>query len=251
MKKITVVTMAMLLALACTACGSENADYEGGQITELNQEENAAETSEDVAEDLAEENEEEVVEEGNDFALGRIQGGVYTNEYFGGACELDSSWTFYSAEELQELPEDIYEMVKDTDMGEGVAELEQIIDMQAECAEDLTNMNIAYQKLSAQERLAYMAMDEEAIMDTLLSASDMMKESYAQAGIIVDEMSVKTVTFLGKERLALYTKAQTEGTDCYMLQLFDFHLGEYSVTYTFNSFLEDKTEDLLALFYAL
>ena len=37
----------------------------------------------------------------------------------------------------------------------------------------------------------------------------------------------------------------------YILQVFDFWLGQYSATITFASFVEDHTEDTLALFYAL
>ena len=33
-------------------------------------------------------------------SMGRMEGGTYTNEYAGYACDLDSSWIFYGAEEL-------------------------------------------------------------------------------------------------------------------------------------------------------
>ena len=257
MKRITSIILAMLLALSCIACGSE--DYKGGQVTGLNQEENVDETSEDtvekaveeVAEENVEEAEEEVADEGKELSLGRLQGGVYTNEYFGGACELDSSWTFYSAEELQELPETVSEMMSETELGDSLSDLSHIVDMKAENETDLTVINIGYQKLSAQERLAALGMNEKELVDLTLAEADLLKETYAQMGITVEEISAKTVTFMGEERTAVYTKAKVQEMDYYILQLFDYHLGEYAVTITFNSYIEDKTESLLDLFYAI
>ena len=40
-----------------------------------------------------------------------------------------------------------------------------------------------------------------------------------------------------------------EGVPYYTLQLFDYRLGQYSVTLTLASFVEDNTESLLDLFY--
>ncbi len=259
MKKITSIVMAMMLMFACTGCGSENADYSAGQISEVEQED-TIELSGDITQDedvVSEESEaveetEEAVEEGKDLSLGRIQGGIYTNEYIGLACELDSTWEFYTAEELQELPDNIAELMEGTELGEGIDQIQQIMDMQAECVNDMTGINILYQKLSMQERLAYMAIDEQALIElTISQQGDMITESYAQAGIIVEEMSPKTVTFLGEERTVLLTKAKIQEMDYYVLQIFNYDLGQYSATITCSSFVEDKTEELLDLFYAL
>ena len=62
--------------------------------------------------------------------------------------------------------------------------------------------------------------------------------------------SVK-VSFLGQERTALKTEYTMEGVPYYTLQLFDFDLGQYSITLTLASFVEDNTADLLDLFYAV
>ena len=49
-------------------------------------------------------------------SLGRLEGGTYTNTYAGYGCELDANWVYYSAEELQALPENINELLADTDL---------------------------------------------------------------------------------------------------------------------------------------
>ena len=76
-----------------------------------------------------------------------------------------------------------------------------------------------------------------------------MVEAYAQAGMDVESMERVTVTFLGEEREALRTVGAVAGVPFYMVQIFDYHLGQYSVTLTINSYMEDKTQQTLDLFY--
>lgn len=187
--------------------------------------------------------------EENPLSLGRMEGGVYTNTYVGYGCELDSTWTFYSAQELQELPASTKEAIEGTELGDALKDYEQITDMMAECVNDMTSINVLYQKLSMQERIAYALLSEEEILDAVLEQSEMMKEAYAQAGIEDASMEKVTVTFLGEPRAAIRTTAKIQGADYFILQIYDFNLGEYSVTTTFASFVEDKTESLLELFY--
>ena len=81
-------------------------------------------------------------------------------------------------------------------------------------------------------------------MDTLIS-------SYAQAGIMVSTMEKVTVSFLGEQRVALKTVGTLADMDYYILQIMDYKLGSYGVTLTLSSFVEDKTESMLELFYAV
>lgn len=187
--------------------------------------------------------------EENPLSLGRLDGGVYTNTYAGFGCELDASWTFYSAEELQELPGAVKEAMSGSELGDALESYDQITDMMAECVDDLTTINVLYQKLSVQERIAYALLSEEEVIDGILEQVDAMAEAYAQAGINVVSMEKVSVTFLGEPRFALKTTATVQDVDYYILQLYDFTRGEYSVTTTFSSYLEDKTESLLELFY--
>lgn len=247
-RKLAALAIGLAMVLSCTACGGD--EDISGQVSQLGDQDTST-TSQDETSETSEESgaaDEEVAD--TPLSLGRMQGGVYTNEYIGMGCELDSSWTFYAAEELQDLS-GIQEMFEGTEVGEAAQGLEQIMDMKAENADELTTINVLYQKMDLQQRLALSALDEEAIIDQTLSQKDMMIESFAQAGIMVEEMSKKTVTFMGEERVVLWTKAKVEEIDYYTLQIFDYHLGEYSATTTFSSFVEDKTEDMLQLFYAL
>lgn len=238
MKKRMLTLLLLVLALLLAGCsgGEENV---AGTVSQI------PDTTEAPAETEAPAGEE------NELSLGRMEGGVYTNTYTGYGCTLDSAWTFYTAEELQELPANTAELFEDSEYLDSDKLLAQISDMAAENANDLTTINVLYQKLSMQERLAFAVLDESEEMEAILDQMDTMIASYAQAGITVETMEMKTVTFLGKERAALYTASNIEGIPYYTLQIFDYDLGEYAVTLTLASYMEDNTQSLLDLFYAV
>ena len=185
-------------------------------------------------------------------SLGNVKGCIYTNNYVGYGCQPDESWTFYSAEELQELPGNVQELLADTELGEEMAGMEQITDMMAECPDDLATINVLYQKMDTATRLAYAFMDEDQLLDSMLTEQyDVMVETYTQAGFNVDSIEKVTVSFLGQPRPALKTVGLVQDVDYYILQFFDFDLGRYYVTTTFTSLVEDQTGEIAALFYKL
>ena len=183
--------------------------------------------------------------------MGAMEGGVYTNEYVGYGCKLDENWVFATAEELQQLPENVSELLADSELVDENTALTQFYDMQAENVTDLLSINVVYQKLDMATRAAYMLMTEERILDEVLKLKDSMISSYATAGIIATSIEKVQITFLGEERYALFTTASVGGTPYYILQLFDYHLGAYSVTTTLASYVENNTESMLPLFYAV
>lgn len=252
-KLCLILALTFMLCAALTACGGES-DVKGGVVS-----------PQDVTEAIPggtvqqPEASEAPTEPENDLSLGRMEGGVYTNEYVGYACNLDSNWSFLSAEELQQLPDAVNEALSGSELSELLANTQQFTDMMAENANDLLSMNVLYQKLSMQERLAYAILSEEEIIDVTLEQKDMLISSYAQAGIIVSSMEKDTVTFMGEERFAIRTVAvinvESEGgvqeIPYFILQFYDAHLGEYSVTTTLASYLVDNTDSLMDLFYKL
>ena len=181
------------------------------------------------------------------MSIGRIEGGVYTNRYVGFTMALGSDWTYYSAEELQELPDNVADIFEGSEIGNAINTIEYFQDMVAENTNDMTTVNLLYQKMDMKTRLLYATMTEEEIIDSVLAESDALISSYAQAGILVETIEKTTVTFLGKQRTAIKTVATTNGVPYYILQLYEYHLGQYSATITFGSFVTDKTEGLLSL----
>ena len=236
MKKTVLTLTALLLAAALLAgCGGE--EPTPGVVSPVTE---ASATEAPATEPPAEE---------KDVSIGRIEGGVYTNTYTGYGCTLDSSWVFYSAEELQEMPADTQAMFEGSEMEEYLKNAQQIMDMKADNVNTMASINVLYQKLDMQSRLTYAVMNDEQILDATLMSKDLMIQSYEQAGIHVTSMDKEKATFLGEDRWVLRTEASVEGVPYYIVQVFDFRLGEYSVTMTLGSFVEDNTADLLAMFY--
>lgn len=181
-------------------------------------------------------------------SLGTLEGGTYINSYAGFGFTLDENWTIYPADQLQDLPDNVSAMFDGTEFES--YDITTIMDVMAENVNDLTTMNVLYQKLSMQERVAYLAMDETDILDMMLNDYyDTLVASYENAGILVESMSTKAVTFLGEDRTALYTVATVQEIPYYVLQLYDFHLGQFSITTTVGSYYTDNTESLLELFF--
>ena len=225
MKKWIALILALVLALSMTACGE----------------------TESVAGKVEPQEETELAE--SPVTMGRLEGGTYINEYTGYACDLDSNWAFYTAEELQELPENVQEILADTEIGDNMEGIPQFTDMMAENVEKLVTVNVMYTKVGMQERLVYAVMSDEQIIEEVLKQKDSMIEAYAQAGMDVESMEKVTINFLGQERTAMKTVSNVDGVTQYTLQVFDYHLGQYSVTLTATSFVEDNTQWVMDQFY--
>ena len=260
MKKLAALLLAALMLMSMLAgCGDDPTDI-GGNVNPLEStngtENNGSNVTppEDPTNNTTTPDESTAPQDPTDdnpLSIGRMEGGTYTNQYIGITCTLDKTWTFYSAEELQELPGQVEDLFDGSQLGDMMKDMEKIIDMQAECVADLTTMNIVYQKLSMKDRLTYATMTEGQIIDTILSQQDLLEEAFSQAGITVKSMSKKTVTFADKERTAVYIVAEIQGIAYYILQLHNYQLGEYSATITLGSYVDDKTADLLPLFSAI
>ena len=191
------------------------------------------------------------------LSIGRIEGGTYTNEYIGFACNLDDSWSYCTAAELennlalsQEMMADL-ESLEGTALEDAIASNEKFYDMKAECIEDMTTISVLYEKLSMQSRLEAMQMTDQQIIEGLFAQSDMLKKAYEEMGLEDVEMVMKTVDYLSEKRNAILTSAKVQGINYYCLQILDFKLGSYGATITFTSFYEDKTEELAKMFYVL
>lgn len=257
MKKnaMKLLALALALMLVFSGCGSSQEDVGGNVVSNETVSQtipggNVEQPTTIPVEETAAPETTAPAEE-NPLSLGRMEGGVYTNEYVGYTCELDENWTFYSAEELQQIPSNVADMMEGSELGDALEGVQQFTDMMAENVNDLTTMNVLYQKLSMQERLAYAVLTEEDIIDATLEQKDMIVEAYEAAGMTVISMEKTTVTFMGEKRTAIKGEFTVQDVPYYTLQLFDYHLGEYSVTTTLASYIENNTASLLDLFQPL
>ena len=233
------LVLLVILSMLLVGCGGKTAEAEvSGKLEPMT--EPSAKQEEPAAE-------EELPAE-TPVTMGRLEGGTYINEYAGYSCTLDSNWAFYGAEELQELPDNVKELLADTEIGDTMESVTQFTDMMAENVNEMVTVNVLYQKISLQERLAFAMLSESEIIDATLEQQDSMIDAYAQAGMNVDTIEKVTVTFLGEERTCLKTTGTMQDIPFYILQVFDFQLGQYTVTLSVNSYMEDKTAQTLELF---
>lgn len=182
--------------------------------------------------------------------LGSFVGGTYENAYAGYGCTLDSGWIYKSAEELQDISALSQDLLEGSEIDLSGSNLAQVTDMMAENVDLLASMNVLYQQITPQEKLTYSLMGEDEIVDSILQSKDALISSYAQAGIDVAAINKVSVTFLGETHHAVHTSASIQGTNYYILQLFNYKLGgDYAVILTLSTFVEDNTGSLLDLFY--
>ena len=182
--------------------------------------------------------------------LGSFVGGTYENAYAGYGCTLDSGWVYKSAEELQDISALSQDLLEGSEIDLSGSNLAQVTDMMAENMDLLASMNVLYQQITPQEKLTYSLMGEGEIIDSILQSEDALISSYAQAGIDVAAINKVSVTFLGETHSAVHTSASIQGTNYYILQLFNYKLGgDYAVILTLSTFVEDNTGRLLDLFY--
>ncbi len=250
MKKLLALLLALTVVFALAACGSKPADETDAPETEAEKLSAAEVTEADITE--PEPTEPEPTEsDKNALAIGTVAGSTYTNTYIGITAEFDESWILNGAEDLQDLSGTVVDIVSETDAGKLLSNFTQFFDMMAQNTETAGSINIVYQELSALQQVSGKLTGEEAIIDSLLAQEDVLTSSYEQMGYEVKSMEKVTVSFVGQEHFAIKTSMTLYGIDYYITQLVDYSLGDYAVTITFSTVLEDSSQELMDLFQAL
>lgn len=247
------LTLLLLSALLLSGCGGR--EPEKSSIVPAATETPAAESVSEPspASETAPAEEGETAEAERQLSLGQFSGSTYTNSYAGFGCTLDGSWTFADAQQLQDLSDIASQLIDEAD-AEGVldsANISTLTDMYAESADLFSSVNVVYSKMALSERLLYLTMDEEQMLDTAMGQVDQLVSVYESAGMSVSSVEKVKVNFLGEEHYGMKTVYDTQGVTCYMLQLFDPFKGSYMVTTTITSYLEDNTQAVADLFFPL
>lgn len=238
MKRTYCVLLSLLLVavLALTGCGNAGKGAETKPNTTTESEGTNPATTEKTDAESA--------------GLGKVEGKVYTNTYVGLGCKLDDNWVIASAEELQDVPDEITEILNGTELGELANNIPQIMDMQAQSLDTGASVNVLYTKMSALEKKAYEQMNEEEIVDTILKNKDIIIESYANTGIEVQSMDKATMDFLGEKHTVCKTVGTAQGVEIYLVQVLDYKLpGQYGVTVTFCAQSEEEIANIMSCFY--
>ena len=188
-------------------------------------------------------------EEKKKDAAGRIENGVYINEYLG--IRFDAGdWTLQGASELQDN-QAVEELLEGTKAGELMDSVEQFTDMQAVSADQTMNVNVVYTKMTALDAARYAKMDEDAIIQDSLDNKEMLMEVYESAGVTVESLEKCSVFFGGRDRVGMKLVGSMLDIPIYMVQVFDCKQGNFNVAITITSMMEDQTAEGAAKFEAL
>ncbi len=184
---------------------------------------------------------------------GEFSGSTYTSSYAGFGCTFGEGWTFADAKELQDLLGQSYQMLEEADTEDALdlESLDTVTDMLALSPDGLTNVSVAYSKISLAEKLIYLSDGEEGIIDTILSQSEQLIPLYEASGLAVGSIEKVKANFLGEEHYAMKSVFDADGVPCYILQLFGPFQGSYMVTTTVTSYVEDNTQAVAELFFLL
>lgn len=235
---------ALIIAFILSACGNNEVVETSGSVTPSDDDPavvTGTVSPDDSILDTPEENYSE--------KTGNFTGGIYENAYFGFGCEFDSSWTFYTDEELTELMGLTVDMITDDATAELLQSSGSTYDMYTYADDGLVTINVTIEDLGviygtvlSEESYAELAVD--SAIDSLNSLE----------GVEVVSSSIESTNFAGNTHssiriLSSYT-VEDVSVDLYQL-LVCVKNGNYMSAITFTSFFEDITDSLAADFYGI
>ena len=188
--------------------------------------------------------------EARDLTLGQVVENVYTNDYLD-VYFAPNGWTMQGAGELQDALEGVEDVMQGTELEGKLEGLTQVMDMQGVAPDGISNVNVVYTKMSAAERLAYLALDEEQTLDAILENMDTMIDTYSNAGISVASITKVPVNYRGEERMALRTLGTVQGVNICILQIYECTLGSYSAVITVTCLDEAEATEIMGMFEKL
>lgn len=240
MKNVKILVSIFLLLALLAGCGGEPKDEATPPSDKVSSGENIkqAPSAEPAAEPSP-----EPVESAKPLRHGSVVGGTYTNETIGIGCDLDSSWTYMTDEEIAEIngiAQDIFDEA-DLDLSEG----DRFTDMYAMTNEGLVTINVQIERLGVTSGAG---LSEDVIAENI--PLDEIVSMLESAGYSSIDCEMRTVDFADGTHYSIHIAGQFQGADIYQ-QMVYVKQGVYMATTTFTSYFEDTTDQLMEAFYSL
>lgn len=221
-KKMGCLLAVMALLGALTACGGDSAEDASGTQTPETPE--TPETAE--------------------FQRGQVEGGTYTNEFLGIACQLGDDWTYLTDEEIAQLNGEIGESLTDEELSEMFSNGETVQDMYAASADGMATINVIFEDMGV---LYGAALDEDAYINIVMPT---LEDALRQAGMSDVQVEAGSMEFAGADHSTLRVTATISEIPIYELMLC-VKEGNYMGVITLASYVEDTTEEMAAWFTAV
>ena len=236
-KKLLALVLALAMVLALSACGS---GPKGSVSAPADSSTGTASAPETASEPTPEPEDE--------LEIGSIVGGTYENDFAGIGCKLDSSWTYFTDEELLELNGIVADSIDDEELAEQLRDSDTFYDMAAMADEGLTTVNVVVENLG----LLYGAvLDTGSYIDISL---ENLESQLSGMGLNVTACEKDSFDFCGKPSDGIHISGtmDVEGYEIEMFERMAFvKAGTYMFCITACTYFEDTTSDILDLFYAV
>lgn len=248
-KKIFSVVLAAAMVLSMTACDKKTISDATGSLTSSSAEASVEASVETSTEASVETSTEVVTEETEEFNVGTVASDVYENEFFNIKVTAADGFAFADAATIAAIGQATAESFanSDSDMAKVTADAinsgATITDFYLADENFITTMNLT---ISAGKGLT------SANLDALIDATiPVLEETFSAQGLSNVKCVRSTTTFLGEEVSCIYTVAdlpvsETETVTMYVKQVEMIKDG-YVGCISCNTYLEDGTDDLLAM----
>ncbi len=233
----------MILVFILAACGNPDIS---GKVTDTDIE-NTADTTDAIPASPTPGAATPTPEE-NEYRMGSTNGGIYTNDFIGIACELDENWVYFGDEQLAELSGIAADAIGDEELSKIIQESTDsgkvVYDMYAASSDGLANISIAIENLGV---VYGMALDEDKYLDVTLESLPAAFESSGIENLVIEKSSVE---FAGATRPGLVVTGEISGVLLYE-SMTCIKQGNYMAVIALTSFNENITEQMAGLFYSI
>lgn len=175
-----------------------------------------------------------------EFAVGKSENNIYSNDFLGLSCTLPKEWIFYTDKQILEINNLVGEVVDDK-VAEQLKNATVFYDMFATVPEEGSSLNVTMEKLNI---LQAATVNVKATLEAQIGT---LKSTYENMGYTDVKISYQKIKVDGKDFDALKVSANIQGISFYAT-MFAFKKSNYMANVSIGSLQTDKTETILNYF---
>lgn len=178
-----------------------------------------------------------------EFSLGKIKGNVYTSEFIGLGCKLETGWTFYDERQIKELNNLAIDLAGE-EVADALKGASMIYDMYAVDSDGLNNININLERIDKQQLISL------NLAENFKRVAPLVVRAYENMGYTDVEYTIGTATVDGKTVDAIHFTANINGVNIYVT-LFQKKCNGFLASITVGTYYENTVSEILDTFYWL